>query len=408
MLLAFTGITAYGESAGFSTASKHITPYPAPHENKYTKIQWGGERQRDDCGNPIALGETVLLPTASSLVVINEADGEEATAIELPDKCSTAYSGAVLGSSLLLPTERGICLIDTDKMTINARRGFEGGIVSDCAVMDKLGYVSVEINGGYELLCVDLESERLDTVWSVSVPSQPSCAAVQGDNIIFAAGSSIFTHDYKSDKFCEIPVGKEITGDPFATEYAVFFSTTDGYSGKLRLNSDGTLEEDTLTFCKIGAEPSSPVSWNGRLYTATKDGFYILDDLNMEVSGIISEINGGYTPQIHYGSGPYIYTVAKRNDRWAVYCILDMDEETQPTVNIIALLDYFEAGSFCASEKGSLYFRDDIGRIYSLTVAPFDLFGLIIRLVVILALLALVFVWIKKVAKRRENLRPRY
>ncbi len=314
----------------------------------------------------------------------------------------------MLGDTLLQPTADGVALIDAESLSVKAYRTFDGIISADCAIIDSMGYTAVQRDDGYEFVCIDLSADELDTIWSCKADEKPSAAAVQGDNIIFACGSSIFTHDYKSDEFHEISVGKEITGSPFATEYAVFFSTADGYAGKLRLNSDGTLEDDTLTFCKIGSLPSSPVSWNGRLYVSTADGFYILDNLNMQVTYIISDIKGGCTPKVNYGSGPYIYTVAPRDDKWAVYSILDMDDSSEPTFSILAQMENYNGGAFCASANGSLYFRDGIGRVYSLTIAPFDIWSLIIRLVVLLALLVLVFVWIKKVAKRRADLRPKY
>lgn len=407
-MLLLTGVTAGAESAGFSGENRYITASAAPVSNKYTQIQWGGDIQRDGCGIPLAYGNKVLLPAEDSLIVLNETDGAVADSMELPGECSTEYSGALIGSRLLQPTLNGLCLIDADDLKLKASRTFDGSISSDCAIIDGMGYTSVQLDDGYEFVCVDLGSETLDTLWSMELDEKPSSPAVQGDNIIIAAGSSIFTHDYKSGSSTEIPVGKEITGAPFASQYAVFFSTADGNAGKLRLNTDGTLEEDTLQFCKIGEQPSSPVSWNGRLYTATKDGFYILDNLNMEITYIITDIRGGCTPQVHYGSGPYIYTVAPREDRWAIYCILDMDDSGEPTYSILAQMDNFKGGAFCASDKGSLYFRDGIGRMYSLTAVPFNIWNLIIRLVVLLALLVLVFIWIKKIAKRRENLRPKY
>lgn len=369
---------------------------------------WGGDVQREGCGIPLAYGELLLLPAEDSLIALNGATGEVSDSAELPENCSTVYSGALLGNTLLQPTEHGVSLIDAEGLKLTASRQLDGEPASDCAMTDSFGYFAIKLDSGYQYLCVDLSDSGLKTVWSMDIPDAPSAAAIQGDNIIFAAGSSIFTHDRKEDVSCEIPVGKEITGDPFATEYAVFFSTSDGNAGKLRLNTDGTLEEDTLNFCKVGGSPSTPLSWNGRLYVATADGLYILDNLNMETTYIVTDIKGGRTPQVHYGSGPYIYLVAPREDKWAVYCVLDMDDETEPTVSILALMEDYSSGAFCASPGGTLYFRDAIGRVYALAVAPFDVLSLILRLVVLLALLALVFVWIKKVAKRRENLRPRY
>lgn len=403
-----TGITASAENAGFNGEKKFITPSAAAHSNKYTQIQWGGDVERENSGIPIAYGDKVLLPAGDSLLAISEATGETADSVKLPGECSTEYSGALLGNTLLQPTLNGVSVINALDLTVVSSRTFDGSVASDCAMIDDMGYLTVQLDDGYELMCIDLTSEGLDTIWTYKVTDKISAPAVQGDYVIFAAGSSVYTHDYRGDSCNEIPVGKEISGAPFASQYAVFFSTMDGNAGKLRLNSDGTLEEDTLTFCEIGAAPSSPVAWNGRLYVSTADGFYIMDNLNMEVSYIISDIKNGCTPQVHYGSGPYIYTVGKYDDKWAIFSILDMDDSSEPSYSILARIEHFENGAFCASNNGSLYFRDDIGRLYSLTIVPFDVWALVIRLVVLLALLVLVFVWIKKVAKRRENLRPKY
>lgn len=404
-----TSITASAAGSGFSGEDRLITAAAAPHDNKYTEIKWGGDIKRENCGVPIVDGERLLLPCGNKLLSLDEKTGTELSSADLPENCSQEFSGTKLGDSLLVPTEKGVALLDSDGLKLKSSRSFDGSIASDCSILDKLGYFAVEYDDSWEFLCIDLDSEELQTVWSCEVPEKPSTAAVQGDNVIFAAGDSLYTHHYKNtSETVRIPVGKTITGSPFATEYAVFFSTEDGNAAKLRLNSDGTLEEDTLTFCRIGDSPSSPLSWNGRLYVSAADGFYVLDNLNMEVSYVLNDIKGGCTPQVHYGSGPYIYTVAPREDRWAVYCIRDMDDETEPTYAILAQMEDYSRGAFCASAAGTLYFLDAVGRVYALTIAPFDVLGLIIRLVVLLALMALVFIWFKKMADRRAALRPKY
>jgi hypothetical protein len=408
-VMALTSITASAEGSGFSGEDRLITAASAPHDNKYTEIQWGGNIKRENCGVPITDGERLLLPCGDKLLALDEKTGAELSSTELPGKCSEEYAGAKLGASLLLPLENGAALINTDSLVVERCWSFGGDTASDCAIIDKMGYFAVEYDESWEFICIDLDSDSTKKLWGCVVKDKPSAAAVQGDNIIFAAGENIYTHHYKdSTPAEEIPVGKKITGSPFATEYAVFISTEDGNAGKFRLNSDGTYEEDTLTFCKVGASPSSPLSWNGRLYVAADDGFYILDNLNMEVSYVLNDIKGGCTPQVHYGSGPYIYTVAPREDRWAVYCVRDMDEESEPTYAILAQMENFSRGAFCASAEGTLYFLDAVGRVYALTIAPFDVMGLIIRLVVLLALMALVFIWFKKMADRRASLRPKY
>lgn len=350
----------------------------------------------------------MLLPTGGKILSISEADGSETASAELPQNCSTEYCGALSDKKLLQPTERGIAYIDAQNMTVLRSRDLGGEISSDCSVADGFGYFAVKLDSGYEFLCVDLGSDGLDTVWSVAMDAQPTSAAVQGDWIIWGCADILYTHHYKQDVSNAIPLDKTISGVPFTSEYAVFFSTEDGNAGKLRLNPDGTLEEGTLTWCEVGKSPDSPTAWNGRLYVPAADGFYILDNLNMEVSYIVSEIKGGCTPQVHYGNGPYIYTVAKREGKWAVYCIGDMAEDTEPTVAILAQMENYTGGAFCSSDKGTLYFRDTYGRLYALTTAPFDVFSLVLRLVVLLALLVLVFFWLKKVAKRRADIRPKY
>lgn len=386
-----------------------ISPAAAPYSNKYTMIKWGDDTKTrfEHCGIPISFGEFLLLPAADKLLFLSEEDGTEHSFVQLPQKCSENYSPDLSEKGLLLPLEKGICLINPEKREISAQRDFSGEIVTDCRIYGNYGFFGVKSGEKYSFLCVDL-SDSLKTLWETELSEQPSGGVVLGDFAVFASGSSIYTHALKSDVVNEIPTEKKITGNPFATEYALFFSTEDGYAGKLRLNEDGTAEQDTLTFCKTGEKSSSPLVWNGRLYTAAGDGFYILDSLNMEVNFRIEEIKGGCTPQAHYGSGPYIYTVAPYGEKYAVYSILDMDEEAQPTVTKMALMLGFSSGSFCASQNGTLYFRDDFGTVYALAKAPSDIFGLIVRLIVILALLALVFIWIKKLAKRREKLHPKY
>lgn len=408
LAVALTGTAAFAQSSGFNDERGHISAAPTPHDNKYTQIHWGGDVTRNDCGVPVPMGEKVLLPAGNRLIAINEADGAESGSAELPEKCSVSYSGALSGDRLFQPTEHGVALIDTESMSVLRSREFSGDVVSDCSVLDSYGYFAVEMDGGFEFLCVDTGSDGLDTVWSVDIPEQPTAAALQGDYVIWGCGDKLYVHNYREDNENVIELGKTLSGAPFTTEYAVFFSTQDGSAGKLRLNSDGTMEEDTLTWCEVGSSPASPVSWNGRLYVPTADGFYILDNLNMEISFIVTDIKGGCAPQVHYGNGPYIYTVAPREGKWAVYCVQDMEEKSEPVVSILAQMEDYSNGAFCASDKGTLYFRDAVGRLYALTVAPFDVFSLVLRLVVLLALLVLVFFWLKKVAKRRADIHPKY
>ena len=101
----------------------------------------------------------MFLPTSDKLLALSEADGSETASVELPQNCSTSFSGAISEKKLLQPTERGVSYIDTESMTTLRSRSLDGKIASDCSINDGLGYFAVKFDGGYEFMCVDLGSD---------------------------------------------------------------------------------------------------------------------------------------------------------------------------------------------------------------------------------------------------------
>ena len=53
----------------------------------------------------------MFLPTSDKLLALSEADGSETASVELPQNCSTSFSGAISEKKLLQPTERGVSYI---------------------------------------------------------------------------------------------------------------------------------------------------------------------------------------------------------------------------------------------------------------------------------------------------------
>lgn len=391
------------DGSGFRTESELVTAAKTPYDGKYTNIAWNTE-QSDSAGVPVPLSDSVIFPVGNKVLKLAENTGEELGSAELTEKVSQNCRGAVVGNRLLQPTRTGLAVINTGSMTVECRRSLGGKIVTDAAVIGDLGFVGVEFGDGCSFICVDM-SRELETVWEYSSESPVTSPAIFGDYVVFGAESSLVTHHCSGDGYTEIPVGTEISGSPFADEYALFFSGSDGKSYKLRLNDDGTLEENTLISCDIGGELSSPVAWNGKLYVASSEGFYIIDSLNMEVITSLSDIKSGTDPVICYGNGPRVYLLYPEEELWNFCCILDA-EDTQPEAALLARLENFVGGRLAVSASGTMYFRDGIGRLYAAQVAPFNLLLIIVKLVVMLALIVLIFVILKYWAKTRNANKP--
>ncbi|MBE6901904.1 MAG: hypothetical protein E7478_05465 [Ruminococcaceae bacterium] len=397
-------ITAGAAQAGFRTESVLVSPAVTPYEGKYTSVQWQTDKA-ENIGVPVTYGESVLLPSGSSVLRLSEENGLELASVKLPEEICTGYSGVMSGDILIQPTASGLCTIDFTSGTVTAHKSFGGSVDSDVALIDGLAYFSVKDGDCESFCCADTSNMSLK--WKYTAQADITSATVQGDYVIFGAGKNLVTCHYKDGTVCEIPLDSEVTSAPFATEYAVFFAMG-GSTAKLRLNSDGTYEDDTLTLCETGENTAAPVVYNSRLYTVSDSGFHILDSLNMEITHTLSEITGGSDPIVTYGTGTRIYTVGKYQDRWALYCVFDASEEHEPTSTTLAGLDDFTGGRVSISAEGTMYFRDAHGRLFAVTRVAYSILNIVLKLVVLLAIIVGVFIWLKLIAKRREDLYPKY
>ena len=405
-VLSLGAFAAEEKSAGFRTENELVTAAKTPYDGKYTNIAWN-TGESDSAGVPVPLASSVIFPKGNKLLRLDENTGDELATAELSEKVSSECGGAVSGGKLLQPTRTGLAVINTETMDVEAYRTLGGDIVTDAAVIGSFGYVGLDLGESRSFICVDMSNE-LKTIWEYSTENLLTSPALFGDYVVFGAGSNLVTHHYSGENYTEIPVETEIIGSPFAGEYAIYFSGSDGKSYKLRLNNDGTLEEDTLTRCDIGGELSSPVAWNGRLYTASSEGFFILDSLNMEVISSLPEIKAGTDPIICYGNGPRVYMLYPEGELWNFCCILDSEELETPEVTLPARLDNFEGGSLSVSANGTMYFRDGIGRLYAAQVAPYNILLVIVKLLMLLVLIVLVFLILRYWAKNRNANKPRY
>ncbi len=399
--------TASAESFGFRNEASLVSAARTANDNKYTNIQWN-TAEAENVGAPIAYGESVLVPIGSSILRYAEENCFKEAEIKLPEAVCTDYSGVMDGATLIQPTVSGFCTVDFNTAEITHHKSFEGSVDSDIAVIDDMVYLSVKSGGSETFYCVQL-SDGLPVLWEYSAEADITSPTVQGDYVIFGAGNNLVTSHYKDGTCVEIPVGSSIVGAPFASQYAVYLTTEDGKAVKLRLNSDGTMEEDTLVSCDIGANPTAAVAHNNRLYAVSDKGLSIIDSINMESIEVLPEMAGGSAPFITIGNGPRIYTVAPyENERQALYCVYDAGEDAQPIQEILAIMQNYEGGKSAVSEAGTMYFRDGFGRLYALTPVGYDLLTIIVKLIVLVLLIAGVFWWIRLVGKRRAKNNPLY
>lgn len=329
-------------------------------------------------------------------------------AIKLPETVCTDYSGVMLGKTLVQPTASGICTIDFTDGAVMGHKSFDGTVDSDVAIIDNMAYFSVKAGNSETFYCIDISAD-MTVLWEYTADYDITSPTVQGDNVIFGAGSKLVTVHYKDGTTNEIPLESEIIGAPFASQYAVFLTTADGNAVKLRLNDDGTMEEDTLFSCKIGTGASAPLAHNNRLYIASDTGLHILDSINMESITTLSDIKNGCDPIICRGNGNRVYTVSTYSEGgWALHSIYDPGEDSEPADEAIAGLYSFAKGKIAVSENGTMYFRDDIGRLFALTLVEYDIVTIVIKLLVLVLIIGGIFFWIRLVGKRRAANNPRY
>ncbi len=392
--------SAGAESLGFRNEAALVHEAKTAYDNKYTNIQWNTEAA-ENVGAPIAYGESVLVPMGKSIFRYAEENGFKEAEIKLPEEVCTGYSGVMSGTTLVQPTQSGVCTVDFATGEITSHKSFDGSVDSDVAVIDDMAYFSIKNGEGETFCCVELSAE-LPVLWEYTSQADITSPTVQGDFVIFGAGDKLVTAHYTDGAPVEIPVGDVITGAPFASMYAVYFTTEGGDTVKLRLNDDGTMEEETLVTCETGANSSAPLAHNNRLYVTSDSGLHILDSINMESIEVLPDIAGGSAPFLTRGNGPRIYTVAPyEGGRWALYSVYDPGEDVEPQTEILAVMENYEGGSACVSDAGTMYFRDGIGRVYALTPVGYNLLIIIIRLLVLVLLIAGVFLWIRMVGKRR-------
>lgn len=402
--LALTGAAAFAESAGFADESG-VVQAKTPIDNNYVEILWSTP-EAETAGVPIADGEFLYVPALNKVNKLAEKNGALAASAEFDEKVSESCSGALLNGILVQPTRTGLFAVNAEDMTVICSEAF-GEIATDVALIDNLAYFGVKTGNGGKFVCADV-SDNLKTVWEYEADSPVTAPALYGDYVLFGAGESLVAYKTDGGAFAENPVGAELTA-VCAGRYAAFMSGADGSLYKLRLTEEGKAEEDTLTSCEIGGVLTAPAELNNRVYVGSSEGFFVVDGLNMEVVKEFPEMKNCSAPFICTGRGQRAYTAAPHNEsdglkRWYLYNVLDGDDG-QTAAEVAKIIDY-TGGRSAVSPNGTMFFRDAFGRVWAIAERENDLFTIIIKVVLMIATVAMVMLILRAWAKKRGANRP--
>lgn len=397
-----SALTVFADDAGFAVEKERALPAKTPYDKSRVEILWNTD-DAENAGVPITDGEYVLLPVLNTVRRVSEKDGKITSTVSLDDKVSADVRGAVLGGVLIQPARDTLYAVDLEHMSVLCSKEF-GEIVTDVALKDELAYFGVKTESGYTFLCADYKND-FSTVWEYACESAVTSPALYGDMVVFGADEDLVVHQPKSAEYKKNPIGAQLT-NVLAGRYAVFMTASDGNLYKIRLEPDGTAEEDTLTSCKVGGTLTAPAEYNNRVYVGSTEGFFVLDGLNMEILKAFPEMKNSSAPIVTYATGQRAYTVAPNAglDRDVLYSILDT-EDGQTASEIVKIIDYTN-GKCAVSPSGIMYFRTADGKLWAIAESQNSVFMMILKVVLTLAILVMFIIIILAWSKKRKKNRP--
>lgn len=389
--------TAFADSAGFASEKELVSFAKTPYDKKYVKILWNTS-ENSSAGVPLSKDNFIFIPVGNKVNKLSEKDGKLAASAELEEKVSENCKGAIVGKTLVQPTRTGISVINIDDMSVVNFKKF-GDIATDIAVFDNFLFFGAKTDVGFSFFCSDI-SNNFDIIAEYKSENKPSSPALFNNLVVFSSGEKLVCFSKIEKIFTENTVGAKINY-VYAGQYAIFMSGNDGFMYKIRLSDDGKAEPDSLLKCEIGGVLTAPAETENRLYVGSTEGFFILDGLNMEISKKFPEMKNACAPVITLGSGLRIYTAAPveaDGGKWYLYGIFDSDSERNAN-EIVKILD-FTNGKITVSDSGIMFFRDNLGQVWAITIPETDVIAVVLKILITVAiivfLILIIRAWVKK------------
>lgn len=400
---ALLGTSVFAQSAGFK-GEDLVSPARTPYDKSYVEIRFStGEAQT--AGVPLAYKEFLISPTGNKIHKIDEKTGKTVVSAELSEKVSEDFSGAIINDVLFQPARTMIFAVDLEDINVKFSKQV-GEITTDISAADDLIYFGVKNDDGYSFICADA-SHDLETVWEYKCENPVTSAGLFGEYVIFGSGEKLVCHLKAENDFKENEIGGIIT-HVYAGKYAVFMTAEGGTLYKVRLEADGSAEKDSLMSLEIGGELSAPAESENKLFVSSTNGFYAVDALNMDVIKAYPELKNGCEPIISTGSGFRAYVVAPvvSEGKWYLYSVLDNNDEL--TLSEIVKIFDFANGKTAVSDSGIMYFRDANGQIYALAIRENDIFTIILKLVIFIAIIVFLVLILRAWIKKHSDKTPKF
>ncbi|MCH5208219.1 MAG: hypothetical protein J1F04_04995 [Oscillospiraceae bacterium] len=395
--------SAFAESAGFKDESTVINA-GTPYDKSYVEIRFS-TGESETAGVPLAYKEFLLSPAGNRIDKIDGNTGETLISAELSEKVSESLGGAITNGVLYQPARTTVFAVELENMSVKCSRQF-GEIITDIAAIDGLIYFGVRNNDGYSFICADAE-KNLEKVWEYKSENAITSAGLFGEYIVFASGNKLICHSKTDDDFKENEIAGTIT-NVYAGKYAVFMTAEGGTLYKVRLEADGTVEDGSLMSLEIGGELSAPAEKENKLFVSSTNGFYAVDALNMDVIKAYPDLKNGCDPVITTGSGfrAYVAAPVPSEGKWYLYSVLDNDDVL--TLSEIVKINDFTNGKISVSDSGVMYFRDAKGHIYALGIRENDIFTIILKIVIFIAIMVFLFLILRAWIKKHSDKTPKF
>lgn len=393
-------VTAGAFAAGFRSEGDTVISAPTPFDKNYVSIDWNTSTG-ENVGVPIPYGEFVLLPTQNKVNKLSEKDGTSAAYAELDEKVSSSCRGVVTGSILIQPTRSGLAAIDLNKMEVLTKKSF-GEISTDIAADDKFIYFGCKDGEKFRFICADITD--FDVVWEYESDSELSSAAYIDGKITFISGDKLIIRN--DNGFIENEIGAEALS-VFAGKYAVFISCKNGELRKIRLDENGKTEDEIISLM-LGGELTAAAGIDNHIYIGSTEGFFVVDGLNMEITEHFDDLKNSSAPVVTTGNGVRAYTAAPHTDqngeRWYLYSILDAEDSL--TKNPVAKIIDFENGKTAVSVSGRMFFRDGKGQVWAISASKPNVFTIIVKIILLIAIFVMLLIILRTWAKKRQNKKP--
>ena len=128
----------------------------------------------------------------------------------------------------------------------------------------------------------------------------------------------------------------------------------------------------------------------------------------MDIEKSYSEIKNGCAPVITYGSGfrAYVAAPVEKEGKWYLYSVLDANDEL--SVNEIVKIIDFTDGKITVSKNGTMYFRDAKGQIYALAIKELNIFTIILKILIFIAIIVLFVLILRAWIKKHSDKTPKF